>query len=278
VSQGDSGNGAGKNGNGAGAPGDDLSDGIDGRLERSLSALAAAPVDAPPMSEDLARELEGLAPARTRSPRRQLGLVVGVSLLYGGVILALLGLRHDAEHLPRMWLVGGGTLWLASFGVISWMVVVPPRDQVMPRWRWAAALAALAAVLFVAGGILRPDTALQAGAASDLSLATWFDRGQRCLRWGLTVAVVPVVLSALFVRGAVPVGSRWTAAAIGAAGGSLGGLVLHLHCGVADRFHVGLAHGGVIIVAALIAALVAPVGERGRRPAAPSTRPASEQT
>lgn len=267
----------GTQGNGAGAR-DDQNDGIDGRLERSLNALAAAPTDAPPMSEDLARELEGLTPARTRSPRRQLGLVIGLSLLYGGVILALLGLRHDAEHLPRMWLVGGGTLWLASFGAITWMVVVPPREQVMPRWRWAAALAALAAVLFVAGGILRPDAAVHAGASYDVSLASWFDRGQRCLRWGLTVAVVPVVLSALVVRGAVPVGSRWTAAAIGAAGGSLGGLVLHLHCGVAERFHVGVAHGGVIIVAAAIAALVAPVGERGQRRAAPPAKPASEQT
>jgi uncharacterized membrane protein YqjE len=267
----------GKQGNGAG-PRDELPDGIDGHLERSLSALAAAPIDAPPMSEDLARELEGLTPARTRSPRRQLGMVVGLSLLYGGVILALLGLRHDAEHLPRMWLVGGGTLWLASFGAITWMVVVPPRDQVMPRWRWAAALAAVAAVVFVAGGILRPEHGVQAGAGYDLSLVSWLDRGQRCLRWGLTVAVVPVVLSALVVRGAVPVGSRWTAAAIGAAGGSLGGLVLHLHCGVAERFHIGLAHGGVIVLAAAIAALVAPVGERGRRAAAGPAKPASEQT
>ncbi len=268
-------------GNGTGAARGDrdaLSDGIDGRLERSLSALASAPVDAPPMSEDLARELEGLTPARMRSPRRQLGLVVGLSLLYGGVMLALLGMRHDAEDLPRMWLVGAGTMWLASFGAITWLVVVPPRDQVMPRWRGAATLAALAAVLFIAGGMLRPDSAVHAAATYDLSLGGWFDRGQRCLRWGLTVAVVPIVLSALVVRGAVPVGSRWTAAAIGAAGGSLGGLVLHLHCGVAERFHIGLAHGGVIVVAAGIAALVAPVGDRaGRRAGAPA-KPASGHT
>lgn len=272
---------SGQSGNGApDAPRerDDMADGIDGRLERSLSALAAAPIEAPPMSEDLARELEALAPARTRSPRRQLALVVGLSLLYGGVILALLGLRSDVEQMPGMWLVGGGTLWLVSFGAITWMVVVPPREQVMPRWRWAAALAALAAVLFVAGGLLRPEAAVQATAAHDLSLASWFDRGQRCLRWGLTVALVPVVLSALVVRGAVPVGSRWTAAAIGAAGGSLGGLVLHLHCHVGERFHIGLAHGGVIVVAAAIAALVAPVGDRAGRRAGGPVKAASERT
>ena len=276
--------GTGGNGTPAGGVRDDLPDGpegpegIDGRLERSLSALAAAPVDAPPLSEQLARELDGLAPARTRSPRRQLGLVLGLSLLYGAVLLALLGMRHDLERMPTMWLLGGGTLWLASFGAITWLVVVPPREQVMPRWRWAAALSALAAVLFIAGGLLRPEAAVPVASTYDASLASWFDRGQRCLRWGLTVAVVPVVLSALVVRGAVPVGSRWIAAAIGAAGGSLGGLVLHMHCPVTERFHVGLAHGGVVLVAAGIAALVATVGERAGRPRDAAAGPAPDQS
>ncbi len=271
MSQGPGGNGAQRGDR------DDLSDGIDRRVERSLSALAAAPIAAPPMSEELAREIEGLAPARTRSPRRQLGLVVGLSLLYGAVALALLGMRHDLEQLPLMWLVGGGTLWLASFGAITWLVVVPPREQVMPRWRWAAALSVLAAVLFIAGGLLLPETAVHAGSTHDASLASWFDRGNRCLRWGLTVAVVPVVLTALVVRGAVPVGSRWTAAAIGAAGGSLGGLVLHMHCPITERFHIGLAHGGVIVAAAAFTALFAPVGDRAGRPADAAAKPASDQ-
>jgi hypothetical protein len=60
------------------------------------------------------------------------------------------------------------------------------------------------------------------------------------------------------LRGVLPVGARWTAAGLGAAGGSLGGLVLHLHCPIADRWHLGLVHGGVVVLAAVLAAVVVP--------------------
>jgi hypothetical protein len=69
---------------------------------------------------------------------------------------------------------------------------------------------------------------------------------------------VPVVVGALFLRGALPVSSRWIAAALGAGGGCLGGLVLHLHCHIADGLHVGVIHGGVVIIAALLSAALAP--------------------
>lgn len=266
---------AGATGNGSG--GDrgerpETGDGIDRRLEESFSALAAATVDAPPMSDELLRELDDLTPVRTRSPRRQTLTVLGLSLIYGGAILAVLGLRHDLEHVPPAWLVGVGALWMASFGWITWTVLVPPHEQVMPRWRWAAAISAAACALFIAGGLMRPESVAAAGPTYDVSLSTWFDHGNRCLRLGLTVALVPVALSAFAVRGAVPVGSRWAAAAIGAAGGSLGGFMLHMHCSVGERLHIGLAHGGVVIVAAGLAALVAPVGERVRRTSKPDSQ------
>jgi hypothetical protein len=253
-------------GNGAGDGRTDVQDGLDSRLEESLSAIAAATASAPPMSEELAREIGDLEPVRTRAPLRQSAVVLGLSMLCGGGILALFGMRHDLEELPRAWLFGVGALWLASYGSITWMVLVPPRDQVMPRWRWAAALSGAAAAVFIAGGLLRPESVAAVGSAYDLSMTGWFARGRGCLGLGLTVAALPVAFTAVAVRGAVPVGSRWAAAAIGAAGGSLGGLMLHLHCPIGERFHVGLAHGGTVLVAAALAALVVPVGERrGRR-------------
>ena len=74
----------------------------------------------------------------------------------------------------------------------------------------------------------------------------------------VATAVVPVIIGALCLRGALPVGSRWIAAALGAGGGCLGGLVLHLHCHIADSLHIGLIHGGVVVVAALLAGALAP--------------------
>ena len=83
-------------------------------------------------------------------------------------------------------------------------------------------------------------------------------RGHGCLELGVATALVPVVAGALFLRRALPVGSRWVAAALGAGGGCLGGLVLHLHCPITDAPHVGLVHGGVVVVSALLAAAFVP--------------------
>ena len=82
--------------------------------------------------------------------------------------------------------------------------------------------------------------------------------GHGCLWLGLATALVPVVLGAIFLRGAVPVFSRWIAATLGAAGGCLGGLLLHMHCRIADGPHIGIIHGGVVVVAAALAALLVP--------------------
>ena len=53
-------------------------------------------------------------------------------------------------------------------------------------------------------------------------------------------------------------GSAVWAAALGAGSGSLGGLVLHLHCHVTDPLHLGIVHGGLVVLAALLAAALVP--------------------
>ena len=240
------------NGHPAGAP-------IDQRVEDSLSALGALPAPAPPMSDALAHQLEDLRAVTPRAPARQLAGVVALSLLYAGGLVAFLGVRPDLSGLPRLWLGGFASLWLASFGAITWLVLVPARGQVIPRWRWAAAVAALAALLLIAGGLLLPRTVPGRSLTYDPSVASVMHHAGGCLTWGLIAAVVPALLAALAVRGAVPVGTRTAAAALGAAGGALGGLVLQFHCPITERYHLGLVHGGVVVLAALVAALAASV-------------------
>jgi hypothetical protein len=221
----------------------------------ALDDLAQLPPPTPPsLSAQLEAELAQLAPVATRRPLRQLVVLVAVSLIYGAGFIAMLAMRPDLHELPMGWLAGVGLLWLAGFVVPLYLATVPRAGAVAPRWRLAGISSVIAAIGFIALGL-----ALHPSGPSSFQLG-WaqFGRGHSCLELGLAAALVPVVVGAIFLRGALPVGSRWAAAALGAGGGSLGGLMLHLHCSVTDGLHVGLVHGGVVGVAALLAAAVVP--------------------
>jgi hypothetical protein len=173
--------------------------------------------------------------------------------VYGAVLLLLFRMRRDLDGLPIGWVIGVAVTWFAGFGALLWLAIVPRRGAVMPRWRAAGVGAAIASVVFVIGGLLVHEQ----GPGSMVGGLDEVLRGYKCLELGLATALVPIILGAIALRGAAPVGSRWVAAGLGAAGGSLGGLVLHLHCHISDAWHVGLIHGGVVALSALIAAVLA---------------------
>jgi hypothetical protein len=221
----------------------------------AIDDLSRLPPPAPPpLSPMLEAELAALAPVRTRRPLRQVVLLVALSLVYGAGVLAMLAMRPDAHELPMGWLVGAGLAWLLGFVVPLYLATVPRPGAITPRWKLAGIVAIVGSLGFIALGLtLHPS--------GPSSVAFGWDhlgRGAGCLGTGLATALVPVVGGAILLRGALPVGSRWIAAALGAGGGSLGGLVLHLHCRVTDGLHVGLIHGGVVAVSALLAAALVP--------------------
>jgi hypothetical protein len=211
------------------------------------------PVPAPPSSL-LEAELARLTPISSRRPLRQLGLLVGLSLIYGGGVLTMLTIRHDLRELPMGWLIGAGLAWLIGFVAPVYLATVPGPGAVIPRWRLAGIASVVGAIGFMGLGL-----ALHPAGPSSVVLG-WdrIARGYACFEWGLATALVPVVIGAIFLRGALPVGSRWVAAALGAGGGSLGGLMLHLHCPIVDGVHVSLVHGSVVGGAALLAAAMVP--------------------
>jgi hypothetical protein len=220
-----------------------------------LDRLAQQPPPAaPPLSAAVEAELAALAPVSPRRPLRQVAMLIGISLVYGAGLLAALTMRRDMSELPASWIAIAAVAWLLGFAVPSYLALVPRPGAVTPRWQWAAASAIVTSIGFVALGLLVHPS----GESSLHYGAEHFGRGHTCLEIGLAASLVPIVVGALFLRGALPVGSRWIAAALGAGGGCLGGLVLHLHCRVADGLHVGLIHGGVVVVAALISAALAP--------------------
>ena len=224
-------------------------------VDRALDALAAeAAPDLPALSAVLEAELASIAPVSPRRPLHQLAMFVAASLVYAGLLLAFQSLRADLGELPMGWIAGAGAAWFIGFSLATYFALVPRAGTMTPRWRTALAITAVTSVAFIALGLTMhphgPDS-LHYGMPHLL-------RGHGCLWLGLATALVPVVLGAIFLRGAVPVFSRWIAATLGAAGGCLGGLLLHMHCRIADGPHIGIVHGGVVVVAAALAALLVP--------------------
>ncbi|HWO23143.1 MAG TPA: NrsF family protein [Kofleriaceae bacterium] len=227
-------------------------DDLDPAAMRELAALPPPPP--PALSAALEGELAELRPVATRRPLRQLAVLVAVSLVYGAGFLVALTTRPDMRELPMGWLAGTALGWLLGFLIPCYLALVPRPGAVTPRWRVAALSVAITSVTFVLFGLAvhpKGESSVELGAER-------FLHGHTCLELGLATALVPVIIGAIFLRGALPVGSRGIAAALGAGGGCLGGLVLHLHCSVTDALHVGLMHGGVVIVAALLSAAIVP--------------------
>jgi hypothetical protein len=218
------------------------------------SLAGATPPTPPPLSPVLEAELDKLAPVTPRRPMRQLATLVGISVIYAIGLVAMFRVRGDLDELPMPWLLAAGLAWVLGFVIPCYLALMPRPGQVTPRWGWAAASAIVASIAFVVLGLLvHPH-----GAHSHTLGWEHLPRGHGCLELGVATALVPVVAGALFLRRALPVGSRWVAAALGAGGGCLGGLVLHLHCPITDAPHVGIVHGGVVLVSALLAAAFVP--------------------
>jgi len=220
-----------------------------------IDALAGASAPKPPaLSPALEAELAKLEPVKTRRPMRQLATLAGISGVYAAGLVAMFKVRGDLHELPMPWLLAAGIAWLLGFVIPCYLALVPRPGSVTPRWRWAAASAVVASIAFIVLGLFVHPS----GPHSHYLGWEHFPRGHGCLEIGVASALVPVIVGAVFLRGALPVGSRWVAAALGAGGGCLGGLVLHLHCPVTDAPHVGLVHGGVVLVSALLAAALVP--------------------
>ena len=177
----------------------------------ALDDLSKLPPPAPPpLSQLLEAELAELAPVTTRRPLRQLALLVAISLIYGGGVLTMLTMRRDLHELPMGWLVGAGLVWLIGFVAPVYLATVPHPGAVVPRWKLAGLAALVGAFGFIGLGF-----ALHPSGPHSYQL-DWehFGRGYACLEVGLATALVPVIGGAIFLRGALPVGSRGVAAAL----------------------------------------------------------------
>jgi hypothetical protein len=77
-----------------------------------------------------------------------------------------------------------------------------------------------------------------------------------CLLATLLLSTGPLVALAFVRRASDPVHPRATGAAIGAAAGAWGGVLIDMHCPLVEPMHVALAHVAPVLIYAAIGALV----------------------
>ena len=213
----------------------------------------AAEITPPPLSAALLNEVNASKPVRTRAPGKEWLLYILFSVGVSALFLYLGGFRSDMQGLPLGWIVGYAILWLVGFGVISRLAIVPAKDSVMPAFQRCVWATGLVCILAVGVGFAAPHLVTNLPHTHEEGVVAVMKQGHRCLRFGVVTAIMPTLLGLLLLRGIAPMRSKPVAATIGAAGGAMAGCVLHFHCSMNGSIHLGLAHGGVVVLSALIA-------------------------
>lgn len=222
---------------------------IDGNVPADFPALAA-----PPMSAALAAAVKNSKPVPLRRPLRDLGVFLALSLPMLALMVAIMGIRRDLAELSPLWVGSVALIWIASFAASSYLGFVPAKGHVLPRTRTIYEVVAVACLLVISIGLFAFQSATSQTFTYSATAGNIVSHGAACSIIGVTAGIVPGLVALFLMRRFVPVGRLSVGLSLGAAGGSLSGLILHLHCPVTERFHVGVIHGGCLVLCALFVA------------------------
>jgi len=198
----------------------------------------------------LLASLAAMRPVRTRAPVRSLLLVAFVACAYPVWTLAASAGRPAVGAVSLAWFGGVAALWFAGFLIPLSLALVPARGQVVPDGGRAFRAALVIGVALFCVSLIGGE----GGRPVALTSSSWHD----CLLRGLKLGAPTIVAGALALRRLLLVDSWRLGAALGAAGGSLAGLTLHLTCARTSPSHVALAHAGGLALAALLGTLAVP--------------------
>ncbi len=221
-------------------------------------ALPPARLEAPPPSPELLAAVRGMQPVRTRGRFGALALVALLGLVGPAAVLARGVYRPDLGALPLGWVVAAAALWTAAFVLSLTAALVPRRGDVLPAPARASRIggaALLGLLVFTLLATLQVPGVSRRPADGHMTL---LQSCVHCARFVVAIAL-PFLLAGLYaLRRLVPMGRARIGLALGAAGGAMGGLVLHFICPYAQTAHVVLGHvGGAILAGALGAGLLA---------------------
>jgi hypothetical protein len=238
---------------------------LDGdKLDVAIGGRLDAPP--PPPSPELLARIGGMRAVRTRGRFAALAAVATAGIIAPIGFLMLTPWRRDLSALPPAWVAVAAAVWFAAFAASLGAALVPARGDVLPS-AGRASRVAIAAV-----GILGAFTLFGSvdapGVSPRLPPGVWplLASCLRCIALLLPIAVVFLLAGVVVLRRVLPMGARRIGLALGAAGGAMGGFVLHWHCPFAATAHVVLGHFAGLLLATLAGALLLPaLLERGSR-------------
>jgi hypothetical protein len=80
--------------------------------------------------------------------------------------------------------------------------------------------------------------------------------GAYCLNSTVAWALLPIASAAVVLRGAFAAGASWRSALLGGGCGLVAAALFTLHCPVVGKAHIVVAHGGAVLVSAVLGGLV----------------------
>ena len=227
-------------------------------LEILRALRTAGPPPSPP-SEALRAAADGTKPVRTRVPLRTLLVVLAAACVYPVSAVALYPLRRDLSALPPAWLITVALVWLGGLVIPLVLALLPRRQQVLPDATRAARVAFLAALTLVLTGLLFTVDAPGVTILPRTLWAGFLPLWWHCVSFSLKATVPMLLVASIALRRMTVVNLSYLGAAVGAAGGALSGLTLHGLCPYGGALHVGLAHGGGVVIGAVLGALWLPL-------------------
>jgi hypothetical protein len=157
-------------------------------------------------------------------------------------------------HGDPPWVFGVGLIWLATYVAGMAAALLPAHGQVMPDGRRARRYTLGAMLLLVGVSVL---SAWHGADLPPLPAALEPPGPAKCIAGAMIGAIMPLVAGLVALRAVRPVRPWTVGAALGVAGGALGGLHLHLACPVVGGglTHFLVGHAGAIFIASALGAL-----------------------
>jgi len=223
--------------------------------ERFTEAWGDIPDPIAPSSSPVSRRVEplrGASPTRNALKARRV-VALAALVAWSGVVLLLWGFRPEMAE--RSAFVAGQSILFGVLLVSAGLTAISPGRRGLGAPVTRVRIAAVAApIAFMLVGL----SWLPSGSPGSFGEIGPWAAIMPCLAIGLLVAG-PMLLVALWsVQRAFPSAAGWRGAALGAAVGLVGSVVLTMHCGSPFGGHVALAHGLPIVMAGLAGGFLGP--------------------